>query len=152
MRLHTTNFTQINNGDLEDSMNFQKVDNGDESAVGEVIGFGAISVYKSCKIHFRKLDDDLNCSKCNREIDINDVIEDFRSEIYIETSNKNIDENDIDVKEIVIFKKSLDAQFDSNTEEYIEEELNKMTGWKVKVDYNIDDANRYIAVTIKKIE
>ena len=40
MRLHTTGFTKIEDGNMDDSINFQKIDNGDESITGEVIGFG----------------------------------------------------------------------------------------------------------------
>ena len=40
----------------------------------------------------------------------------------------------------------------NNTEEQIEEKLNEMTGHTVKVDYSINDGNRFIAVSIHKTE
>ena len=63
MRLHTTGFTKIEDGNMEDSMNFQNVSNADGSITGEVIGFGEISMYESCKIHLKKIDEDKNCPK-----------------------------------------------------------------------------------------
>ena len=150
MRLHTTGFTKIEDGDVQDSMNFQNLTNGDETITGVVIGFGEISLYQSCKLHYRKLDDDLKCPKCDNEISSADILEDFRTEVYIEASN---DENkETDVKEIVVFKRALDIKLKENTEEQIEGKLDELTGHTMKVDYNVDDANRFIAVSIQMMK
>ena len=42
MRLHTTNFTEIQDGSFEDKIRFQNISNGDKSEIGEILGFGEI--------------------------------------------------------------------------------------------------------------
>ena len=66
-----------------------------------------------------------------------------------------MDENDNEesnLHEIVLVKKVVDIDLKNNTEEQIEEKLNEMTGHTVKVDYSINDGNRFIAVSIHKTE
>jgi hypothetical protein len=150
MRLHSTGFTKIEVGTMEDSVNFQNIGNGDESITGVVIGFGDIAIYQSCKVHYNKLDDDLKCPKCNVEIAPDDILEDFRSEVYIEASKDDNNENETDVKEIIFFKKALTRPQDF-PQNNIEEKLNAFTGKTAKIDYNIDDANRFVAVSIQLI-
>ena len=150
MRLHSTGFTKIEVGTMEDSVNFQNIGNGDESITGVVIGFGDIAIYQSCKVHYNKLDDDLKCPKCNVEIAPDDILEDFRSEVYIEASKDDNNEDETDVKEIIFFKKALTRPQDF-PQNNIEEKLNAFTGKTAKIDYNIDDANRFVAVSIQLI-
>ena len=150
MRLHTTGFTKIEPGTMEDSINFKQVGNGDESITGEVIGFGEISIYPSCKLHYKKLDENNNCPSCNKELEDDEILDDFRTEIYIEAKSNNLPDNDMesDVKQILAFKKALDIKQGEN----IEEKLEGMTGKTVKIDFNADDAKRFIAVSIQLIE
>ena len=55
---------------------------------------------------------------------------------------------DIEVKEIIFFKRAL-----VNSQDYkkdnIEQQLGELTGKTAKVDYNIDDSNRLLAVSIQ---
>ena len=62
--------------------------------------------------------------------------------------NEVDNEDDTDVKEILIFKRVLDLEQGDN----IEEHLNNLTGQTVKMDYNIDDAERFIAVSIQLVK
>ena len=48
----------------------------------------------------------------------------------------------------MIFKRVLDLEQGDN----IEEHLNNLTGQTVKMDYNIDDAERFIAVSIQLVK
>ena len=150
MRLHTTGFTKIEPGTMEDSINFKQVGNGDESITVEVIGFGEISIYPSWKLHYKKLDENNNCHSCNKELEDDEILDDFRTEIYIEAKSNNLPDNDMesDVKQILAFKKALDIKQGEN----IEEKLEGMTGKTVKIDFNADDVKRFIAVSIQLIE
>lgn len=148
MRLHTTGFTKIEDGNMEDSVNFQSVGNGDGSISGVVIGFGDITFYQSCKRHYSKLDDDLKCPKCNLELKSEETLEDFRSELYIEGKIEDSPNDETEVKEITFFKKALDKSQDY-TQDDIENQLNGLTGKTAKIDYNTDDADRLIAVSIQ---
>ena len=148
MRFHTTGFTKIEVGTMEDSMNFKQIGNGDESITGAIIGFGDLSIYQSCKVHFKKLDETNSCPKCDKELKDEDILEDFRAEIYIEAQNGNLNDEETEVKQILIFKRTIDIK----QGEDIEEKLNSMTGKMVKIDFNSDDAERFIAVSIDMIE
>ena len=141
MRLHTTNFTKIEAGTLEDVLNFKDVGNGDETVTGTIIGFGELSIYNSCKQHFKKLDGNNKCPTCNVELKEEDVLEDFRVELYMEVSNNE----ETDVKEILIFKRVLNLEEGAN----IDEKLNTLTDQKAKIDYNTDDDQRFIAVSVE---
>ena len=148
MRLHTTNFTKIEVGTMEDTINFQHIGNGDESITGMVIGFGDIVVYQSCKAHFKKLDDDLKCPKCDKDLRPEEIIEDFRSEVYIEDLKAEISDSGTEVKEIVFFKRALDNLQDFPKTQ-VEKKIGDLEGKIVKIDYNIDYAGRFIAITIE---
>ena len=148
MRLHTTGFTKIEGGTIEDAMNFKQIGNGDESITGEIIGFGELSIYQSCKIHYKKVDEDNNCPKCNKELKDDQMLEDLRTEIYIEAQDENSNDEESEVKQILAFKRILDIK----QGEDIEEKLNSMTGKRAKIDFNIDEAERFIAVSIQMIE
>ena len=148
MRLHTTGFTKIEVGTMEDSINFQNISNGDKSIIGEVIGYGDLVIYQSCKLHYKKIDENFKCPRCDTELNQEKIIEDCRTEIYIETKKEDDNEDDTDVKEILIFKRVLDLEQGDN----IEEHLNNLTGQTVKMDYNIDDAERFIAVSIQLVK
>ena len=161
MRLHTTNFTKVEIGTLEDSLNFQNIGNGDKYITGEVIGCGDYTPYQSCKLHFKKLDENHNCPKCDKELQNEEIIEDGRTEVYIEAQKGEEDgkggeegkgeeegNEETEVKEIIIFKRVINLEAGEN----IEEHLNKLVGQIVKIDYNTDDAERSIAVSIKLIK
>ena len=146
MRLHTTSFTKIDNGDIEDLVNFEQVSNGEGSITGTLIGIGEITPYQSCKIHFKKLDDELQCPSCVSSLKNEDILNDFKAEFYIETQGCSAEEQDI--KDITIFKRVLNHLLDPN-KEAIEEQLNELEGKTAMIDYNKDDAERLIAVSIK---
>ena len=146
MRLHTTGFTKIENGDIEDLVNFEQVSNGEGSITGKLIGFGEITLYQSCKVHFKKLDDELQCPSCDSNLKNEDTLNDFKAELYIETQGCHDEEQDI--KDITIFKRALNHLLDQNQKD-IEEQLNKMEGKTAMIDYNKDDSDRLIAVSIK---
>lgn len=148
MRLHTTGFTKIEDGSLEDTMNFKQIGNGELSCTGEMIGYGDLSIYQSCKIHYKKLDESQNCPKCEDQVQEEGIIEDCRTELYIETKTNKEEDEDTDVKEIITFKRVLNLKDGEN----IEEHLSELTGQKVKIDYNSDDAKRSIAVSIELIQ
>ena len=147
-RLHTTGFTKIGDGNMDDSLNFQHISNGDDSITGVVIGFGETTFYDSCKMHHSKLDNEKNCPKCNKELDLEDILEDFRAELYLEGKMEDSQPGDIEVKEIIFFKRAL-VNSQDYTKDNIEEQLGELTGKTAKVDYNIDDSNRLLAVSIQ---
>ena len=146
MRLHTTGYTKIEDGSMEDSMNFQKIGNGEESITGTVIGFGDLSTYQSCRMHYKKLDDANNCPTCDKELIEAEMIKDFRSDIYIET--QNLDDEETNVTQILMFKRALGIK----PHEDPEEKLTSLAGKMAKIDYNSDDAGRFIAVSIQLME
>jgi hypothetical protein len=145
MRLHTTGFTKVEHGTLEDSINFKEVGNADQSITGEVIGFGDLAIYNSCKLHYKKLDENNNCPRCNKDLKDDEILEDFRTEIYIEAKRSDITDEESEVKQILAFKKALNIKPDDN----IEEKLDEMTGKTLTIDFNSDDAERFIAVSIQ---
>ena len=147
MRLHTNAFTKIENGTIADSLNFKGIGNGDETITGEVIGYGELSLYQSCRLHYKKIDDS-KCPKCDTELQEKDILDDCRTELYIETHEGKDTEDNSDVKEILIFKRVLNIMKDED----IEEHLNELTGHTVKIDYNTGDAERLIAVSIDLVK
>ena len=148
MRLHTTGSTKIEVGSTDDSLNFNDIGNGDESITGVVIGFGDITLYLSCKKHYKKLDDDSRCPKCEQEVSKDDILEDFRSELYIESINNDMNDEETEVKEIIFFKRAF-SEPKNFPQDQVEEKLGELEGKTVKIDYNIDDADKLIAVTIQ---
>ena len=148
MRLHTTSFTKIEDGDIEDIVNFEQVSNGEGSITGTLLGIGEITAYQSCKVHYKKIDDELQCPSCESSLKNEDILNDFKAEIYIETQGCNAEEKDI--KDITIFKRTLNHLLDQN-QKTIEEQLNEMEGKTAMIDYNKDD-DRLIAVSIKLIK
>ena len=147
MRFHTTGFTKVEDGTMEDSINFKQIGNGEESITGEIIGFGDLSIYQSCKIHYKKLDESNSCPRCNKVLGDEDMLEDCRSELYIEVQNENMDDGETEVKQILVFKRTLNI----TPGEDVEEKLNCMTGKMAKIDFNSDDAEKSIAVSIDMI-
>ena len=73
-----------------------------------------------------------------------EILEDFRTELYLEVPK----DDEIDVKEILIFKRVLGA----NPDEDIDEKLTSMTGKRAKIDFNSDNNEKFIAVSIQMIE
>ena len=149
LRLHTTGYTKIEDGTMEDSVNFKDIGNADETITGMVIGIGEITFYQSCKLHYKKLDEDLKCPTCDKDLEGDAILQDFRSEIYIEADSGDSEETD--VKEITFFKKALDKSL-RFTQDNAEKKLNELPGKTAKVDYNIDEASRFIAVSLKLIQ
>ena len=143
MRLHTTSFTKIEEGTVEDSVNFKEVRNGQASVFGELIGIGDITTYKSCKVHYNKVNDLDECPKCAKILSQDELHSDFRLEMYIETKDQDTDE--LNVIQILIFKRTLDKKYSEN----IEESADKLVNKRVQVDYNIDDGDRCIAVSME---
>ena len=105
MRLHTTTFTKIENCTTEDSFNFQNVGNGEATLTGQVIGCGELVNYYSCKVHYKKVDDQFHCPKCETKVEEKDTLKDFRLDLYVQISNNEPAETEIDVKEVLIFKR-----------------------------------------------
>ena len=147
MRLHTTGFTRIKEVTEEESAMFNNVTNGDAAITGELIGTGDITTYKSCQLHFTKLSDKNECPKCLKSLSDKEIINDYRLELYIEEA-RNDEESEANVVEILIFKRNLPVEFRENIDDKIEDLLNK----KMRVDFNIDDASRNIAISINLLE
>ena len=119
--------------------------NGDESVVGELIGVGEVTSYKSCKFHLSKISDTDKCPKCDKKLAAEDINDDFRIEVYIE---EKLDENEeSDVKQILIFKKTY-QKYQNDIDATIQELLAK----RIKIDYNVEADSRYIAVSIELLE
>ena len=96
--------------------------------------------------HFTKV---AGCiTRCDTELQEKDILDDCRTELYIETHEGKDTEDNSDVKEILIFKRVLAIKEGEN----IEEHLNELTGHMVKIDYNIDNAERFIAVSIDLVK
>ena len=81
-------------------MNFQDVGNGEDFITGTIIGFGDPTTYNSCKQHYKKLDEKNKCPSCDKELKQEDIVMDFRTELYMEVTN----EGENDVKDILMFK------------------------------------------------
>ena len=111
---------------------------------GELIGVGEMKYYPSCKIHFTKVNDNNECSKCEKSLTENDVLEDCRVEMYLEDKNSNKND-EVNVIEILAFRKTLDPQYTGNIQKTVDDLMNKT----MKIQYNIDDAKRNIAVTVE---
>ena len=146
MRLHTTNFTKLTEGTIDDTLNFKHVINGDQSVVGELIGVGEVTSYKSCKFHLSKISDTDKCPKCDKKLAAEDINDDFRIEVYIE---EKLDENEeSDVKQIMIFKKAFVEKYQNDIDATAQELLAK----RIRIDYNVETGSRYIAVSIELVE
>ena len=141
MRLHTTGFTRIEPGSVQECMMFENVRNGDATIHGQLIGIGDILNYRSCKTHFKKVSEDDECSKCRKNLTDEELTDDFRFEMYIEENERNED-GDSAVIEILVFKRTLKQEYATN----VEEKMNEMVNKKLIVIYNIDDASRNVAV------
>ena len=83
------------------------------------------------------------CPKCAKILSQDELHSDFRLEMYIETKDQDTDE--LNVIQILIFKRTLDKKYSEN----IEESADKLVNKRVQVDYNIDDGDRCIAVSIE---
>ena len=152
MRLHTTSFTKIENCTTEDSLNFQNVGNGSETLMGQIIGCGEFVTYKSCNLHYKKIYEELNCPRCESKVKEENVAKDFRIEMYIQVSKKEGDDQEMDVKEVLMFKRVLGSLLQCyEDEEEMEDKVNQLSGMDVKIDYNVDDAGRLIAVSIQNV-
>ena len=90
-----------------------------------MLGFGDIQTYTSCKIHYKKLDEDNKCPKCNLDLPAENILQDFRSEVYVETTSGDKHDEESQVKEIIFFKKALSNSQDY-TEDKVEGKLNEM--------------------------
>ena len=148
MRLHTTGFTKIEEGTVDDILNFKDVHNGDAVVVGEFIGVGDITWYRSCKSHFCKVTETNECMKCKRIIAANEIEDDFRMEIYIEEEGRELKEEEAEVKQILMFKRTIDEKYTKNIEEGIE----KLIAKKMRINYNIEDGNRFIGVLLELLD
>ena len=74
------------------------------------------------------------------------INDDFRIEVYIE---EKLDENEeSDVKQILIFKKTFVEKYQNDIDATIQELLAK----RIKIDYNVEADSRYIAVSIELLE
>ena len=145
MRLQTTNFTTIELGTAKDNIAFENVSNGDNSINGEIIGTGDVMEYYSCKLHFTKLSDSNDCSKCKKLVDDKQILKDYRVEIYIEERKiQDIESEETNVVEILFFKRVLGGR--------PSETIDELVGKKVKVDYNVDDAGRFIGIALAAIK
>ena len=147
MRLHTTGFTRIGPSTEEDWNKFEDVKIADDVIEGKLIGVGDITSYNSCKLHYTKLSEEDECAKCMKYLKDADIQRDYRLELYVEDKGVNVD-SDADVVEILIFKRNVPTEYRDNIEEKVEALLNQ----DMRIDYNIDDANRKIAVSVKLIE
>ena len=146
MRLHTTNFTVIENGTDVDVVKFEHIKNGQHQEIGEILGFGDILSYKSCKIHYSKLNEELLCLKCSKVVHDKDIVEDFKTEIYLEVQ-KEEETDEPDVREIIIFRRTIQNLSNEAKNGTFED----LIGEKAKVDYNQDDGSRLIAVSIELV-
>ena len=147
MRLHTTGFTRIEPGSVQECMKLENVMNRDASIHGQLIGIGDIIAYRSCKTHLKKVSEDDECSKCRKNLTDEELTDDFRFEMYIEENERNED-GDSAVIEILVFKRTLKQEYAIN----VEEKMNEMVNKKLIVDYNIDDASRNVAVHVEFVE
>ena len=148
MRLHTTTFTKIENASIEDALNFQGIGNGQFTLTGQIIGCGEVSLYRSCKVHYNKVDDESNCPKCQNKVPESDIFSDFRLDMYIQVHKNAEEEEDIEVKEITVFKRALISRLENCSDDDVELMIDGLTGKAVKIDYNVDESERLIAVSL----
>ena len=101
----------------------------------------------SCKIHHKKIDEEFNCPKCPTPLESEQIEKDFRLDMYIEARQEADSKDDMDIKEIMVFKRAIKNFLQNCNEDMIEDRMNELTSKTVKVDYNIDDANWFIAMS-----
>ena len=142
MGLHCNSFTKIEDGTYGDIVSFKEVANGDKSVHGKIIGFGETLTYKSCRIHHSRLDEENKCP-WNQVMKDEYIVDAFKTEIYIEVDG-NPQDGEEDVLEITVFKRIVFELMQDLTSVTVE----NLIGKSVKMDYNIDDAKRFIAVSI----
>ena len=138
MRLHTTNFTQVKPSTAEDDLKFQHIANGDRSEEGEILGFGEMMFYLSCRTHHSKLNDEQMCPKCQSHLRDDQTVEDFKTEIYIELKS-NDEEDSPEVIEVVLFRRTVQHLMEKD-------DIEPLIGARIKIDCNVDEADRLIAV------
>ena len=129
-------------------LNFQGIGNGQLTLTGQIIGCGEVSLYRSCKVHYKKVDDESNCPKCQNKLPESDIFSDFRLDMYIQVHKDAKEEEDIEVKEITVFKRALISRLENCSDDDVELMIDGLTGKAVKIDYNVDESERLIAVTL----
>ena len=107
LRLHTNNFTKFEDATSEDILSFKNIINGDDFVTGIVIGCGELISYMSCKIHHKKIDEEFNCPKCPTPLEREQIEKDFRLDMYIEARQEADSKDDMDIREIMVFKRAI---------------------------------------------
>ena len=152
MRFHTTKFSRIEDSKVEVLKKFKNISNGDHSLTGQVIGCGEISHYKLCIIHYKKIDENKKCQKCAVKVEDEHTVSDYKVEMYVKVIGKHTYEEELKVKEIIVFKRVLADLLEDYKEVDIERKIHILTDKNVKIDYNIDKSEKSIAVSVSVID
>ena len=119
------------------------------------MGIGVLNSYESCPVHHTKVDEDQLCPKCDKVLTVYEREEDFKVSAYIEVGIINMTPDELvdciqgeaqesDVKEVLIFKRTLDQHFSGK--------LDNLINKKVIIDCNFDDADRLIVKFIEFVK
>ena len=145
LRMATTNFTKITAGSKSEAEIFADVKIADEKVEGICQMFVDLDLYRCCKKHLSKLDDDGCCPHCGKVE--NDMIEaDFRCSLVITNGDEDTDTE----TKILIFKRHINIEISvKDDEDKLIEVLEKLlVGKKCKVDYNRNGDDNNIAVKV----
>ena len=126
MRLSTTKFTKISEASEEEQAEFENVKIAENIMTGIILGHSDINVYNSCPQHWSKLDEDNQCSKCEKTATIR---LDFNSELYIQDNESE------EVKAFLIFKRQLPIIAEEDDQDEIERKLDALEGTNCRIEF-----------------
>ena len=140
-RLQTTKYSTVTEATQNQNSDFQNISIADNSLNGTITAFTNISCYYSCPLHWKKVDDDGDCSLCEKQS--KDRKFDFKLELHMESDN-----TEDDIKTFLIFKRAISIITFENDEDAIETKLAEYEGQKCTVEY--DEANDEEKLVIAK--
>ena len=146
LRMATTNFTKITDATPSEVILFNDVKIADKKILGTCIMFNNLDLYKSCKKHKTKLDDEGMCAQCG-QLEKKDEIVDFRCCLVVGDPEKVDEEN---MTEVVIFKRHLKIDIDGDIDEdkLIEILEDSVVAKECEIHYNENGDQNNVAVKV----
>ena len=141
-RLLTTKFTSISEASQKEQALFENVKFAENQLIGIIIGHSEINCYKSCDKHWKKLDEEEMCPKCERIPEKMKV--DFNADLYVQDSTTE------DIKSFLIFKRQMKMITSADGEAEIIAKMDEMEGKECKIDYD-DPTNDNDQIIPKKV-
>lgn len=143
MRILTTKYTKICEATVKDQRQFGNVKLAEHHVNGTIIGVGELNSYKSCEMHWNKLDENSICPKCDGSPP--NIKIDFNTDIYIQETKSE------DIKSFLIFKRHVGTLTESDDHETIEKNLSKLEGRTCEVQFD-DPENEDQQIIPKKLQ